>query len=242
MTLKSVLTDLDITHDTMLRMDVSNILIGDTEGTRLEFWAWQGDTMPVNPQITFDDPHRLVPPEGFPGFYVGSPTAESATGTFSFIDVAADILPGDFDQNRLLDAKDIDSLSREAGRPTPQLWLFDLNDDGVVDLADHQIWVHDLRKTWYGDADLNGEFNSDDFVQVFQAGKYETALRAGWAEGDWDASRTFDSSDFVVAFQDGGYEQGLRTDTAAVPEPAAWTLLGLGSSLWWFGRRSWQSI
>ena len=37
-------TDLDITQDTMLRLDVSNILVGDIEGTRLEFWAWQGES------------------------------------------------------------------------------------------------------------------------------------------------------------------------------------------------------
>ena len=73
-------------------------------------------------------------------------------------------------------------------------------------MTDHEIWVHELKHTWYGDADLNDEFNSNDFVQVFQAGKYETVLDAGWAEGDWDASGTFDSSDFVVAFQDGGYD------------------------------------
>ena len=82
-------TDLDITQDTMLRLDVSNILMGDMEGTRLMFWAWQGDTMPVRPQITFDDPHRLVPTKGFPGFYVGTPTAQAAAATFGFMDVAA---------------------------------------------------------------------------------------------------------------------------------------------------------
>ena len=87
--LQLVPTDLDITQDTMLRLDVSNILVGDIEGTRLEFWAWQGDAVPVSPQITFDDPHRLVPTEGFPGFYVGTPTAQAATATFGFIDVAA---------------------------------------------------------------------------------------------------------------------------------------------------------
>ena len=247
--LELVPTDLDITQDTMLRLDVSNILIGDTEGTRLEFWAWQGDTMPVNPQITFDDPHRLVPPKGCPGLYVGSPTAESATGTFGFMDVAADILPGDFDQNRLLDAKDIDSLSREARRlyAAPRLWLFDLNHDGSVDQLDIGVWVHELKNGWYGDADLNGEFNSDDMVQVFQGGEYEIGWvepsgyihnQAGWAEGDWNGDGLFTSDDIVIAFQDGGYEQGSRTDLAAVPEPAAWTLLVIGLPLWLFGRRT----
>ena len=32
----------------------------------------------------------------------------------------------------------------------------------------------DLANTYFGDADLNGEFNSSDMVQVFANGKYET--------------------------------------------------------------------
>ena len=80
-------------------------------------------------------------------------------------------------------SEDIDLLSREIrrGRYRPQ---FDLNKDKKVDRLDHEMWVHELKNTWFGDADLNDEFNSNDFVQVFQEGKYETALRAGWAEGD----------------------------------------------------------
>ena len=124
-------------------------------------------------------------------------------------------------------------LSREIRRkkPRPQ---FNLNDDEFVNLADHEIWVHELKDTWYGDADLNGEFNSNDFVQVFQAGKYEAgwvdewgSIRngAGWAEGDWDTTGMFDSNDFITAFQDGGYEMGPRTDVVAVPEPGGVVLL-----------------
>ncbi len=67
------------------------------------------------------------------------------------------------------------------GFPPPQIpwWLpdaiFDVNSDSIVDLEDHRVWVKDLKYTWFGDADLNGEFDSLDFVQVFAAGKYETA-------------------------------------------------------------------
>ena len=74
---------------------------------------------------------------------------------------------GDFNVSDVLDVEDIDLLSLEIrlGRYRPQ---FDLNDDKLVDMIDHGIWVHDLKNTWYGDADLSGEFNSNDFVQVFQ--------------------------------------------------------------------------
>lgn len=102
-----------------------------------------------------------------------------------------------------------------------------MNGDSSVNLEDHRVWVRDLTHTWYGDADLNGEFNSNDFVQAFQAGKYETGAEAGWSEGDWNGDGIFDSSDFITAFQDGGYEQGPRTD-AVVPEPGGVVLLLIG--------------
>ena len=95
-----------------------------------------------------------------------------------------------------------------------------------VTQLDLQVWVHDLKHTWIGDANLDSEFNSSDMVQVFASGKYETGEQAGWAEGDWDASGVFDSSDMVTAFADGGYEQGMKAAVASVPEPSgmAWLL------------------
>ncbi len=125
--------------------------------------------------------------------------------------------------------------------------MFDLDGDGMSTTEDHRIWVKDLKHTWYGDADLNGEFDSNDFVQVFQAGKYEQGWvdqwgeihnGAGWAEGDWNADGIFDSDDFITAFDDGGYEQGPRTDVAAVPEPSGTLLWVIGLLLWLIARRT----
>jgi hypothetical protein len=97
-----------------------------------------------------------------------------------------------------------------------------------VNLADRLVWVNTLKKTWIGDSDLNGVFNTSDFVTVFQAGKFEIASNATWGEGDWDGNQRFNSSDFVVAFQEGGYEAGPRAATQAVPEPSSALLLSLG--------------
>ena len=91
----------------------------------------------------------------------------------------------------MVDVEDIDLLSYEIrrGRYRPQ---FDLNDDDKCRSdRPRDLGPRTEKAPAIGDADLNGEFNSNDFVQVFQAGKYETALGAGWAEGDWDASRYF---------------------------------------------------
>ena len=140
---------------------------------------------------------------------------------------------GDLDANDTLDAADIDMLANKIGsREYQPPWLpdaaFDFNSDTVIDLEDRRVWVKDLAHTWYGDANLNGEFDSNDFVQVFQVGKYEMQEYAGWSEGEWNGDGLFDSNDFVIAFQDGGYEQGSRTNVAAVPEPGSWVLLLLG--------------
>ena len=159
---------------------------------------------------------------------------------------------GDLDADDALDADDVDMLASRIGRRGSRAgWLpdaaFDMNGDSRVSVEDHRTWVKDLVHTWYGDADLNGMFNSADFVQVFQAGTYEVGWvgrfgnihnQASWSEGDWNGDGLFNSDDFITAFQDGGYEQGPRTDVAAVPEPAAWTLLVIGFVLWLFSRRT----
>ena len=80
-----------------------------------------------------------------------------------------------------------------------------------------------------GDANLDGEFNSTDFVAVFTVGKYESGNPAQWAEGDWNGDALFNSSDFVTAFSAGGYELGPRAAVASVPEPTGFALLLVGT-------------
>ena len=137
-------------------------------------------------------------------------------------------IAGDFDGNGVLEANDIDLLSAEVrgGNNPPS---FDLNGDNLVNSGDRNVWVNELKKTYFGDADLNGEFNSGDFVAVFQAGEYEDGVagNSSWSTGDWDGNADFDSGDFVVAFQAGGFEQGPRAAVPAVPEPASWVLLSI---------------
>jgi hypothetical protein len=117
---------------------------------------------------------------------------------------------------------------------------YDLNHDASVTVQDGRVWVKDLKYTYYGDANLDLQFNSTDMVRVFTAGKYETGTDAGWAEGDWNCDGVFSSRDMVTAFVDGGYEKGPRTDVASVPEPSGWGLLILGAAYLRSGRRRWQ--
>jgi hypothetical protein len=152
-------------------------------------------------------------------------------GDVVFLEIYAvsSALLGDFDGSGVLDVADINALAMEvrAGTNTAK---FDLNSDNLVNNADHTMWVKDVKKTWLGDANLDGEFSSADFVQVFQKGEYEdaTPLNSNWDEGDWNGDGDFNSGDFVHAFQDGGYEKGPRQAANAVPEPNSMALLCVG--------------
>ena len=142
---------------------------------------------------------------------------------------------GDINYNGELDLGDLNIMTRNVSLiPTDghelsedQLRL-DMNGDQSVDVSDVHHWVTELKGTWIGDANLDGEFNSTDFIEVFQAGKYESGESARWNEGDWNSDARFDSADFIAAFQDGGYEMGARSAVAAVPEPASWFLVSIG--------------
>ena len=143
--------------------------------------------------------------------------------------VPSTTIPGDYDGNGLLEAADLDLQAAQIVlNPVPPPAGYDLNNDGAVNFDDREVWLHDLKNTWVGDANLDGVFTSDDFVQVFAAGKYEVVgASATWEQGDWNGDQAFGSADFVAAFADGGYETGPRPGAvSAVPEPAsAWLLL-----------------
>ena len=85
---------------------------------------------------------------------------------------------------------------------------FDINGDRIVDRSDVDFLIVKVLDTIYGDANLDGLFNSSDLVSIFQAGEYEddVAKNSSWSEGDWNCDGEFSSADLVVAFQSGGYE------------------------------------
>jgi len=144
--------------------------------------------------------------------------------------------PGDLNGDGQTNAADIDLLAAglRAGRTEP---AWDLQPDGRVDLADHRFLVENILRTYLGDSNLDGEFNTGDLVQVFQQGQYEDASPGNslWASGDWDGNGDFSTADFLIAFQGGGFEAGPRAAVAAsdaavvsVPEPTASALLLAG--------------
>lgn len=135
-------------------------------------------------------------------------------------------LTGDFDTDGLLTVADVDLFTiRQADRR--YFGRYDLNDDQQLNALDRDILVHNIFRTTYGDADLNGQFNTQDLIKVFVAAEYEDDIEnnSTWATGDWNGDFEFDSTDLILAGQDGGYE---RSPQAAVPEPSAAAMIFLG--------------
>jgi hypothetical protein len=136
--------------------------------------------------------------------------------------------PGDFNNDGVLDATDINDLTGQSASMTnpPK---YDLNADNSVNEADVAVWVKDLFRSWIGDANLDKEFNSSDLIAVLASGTYESGAAAVWTTGDFNGDGLANSTDLVSALADGGYEQGPRPPAAAaVPEPSSLLLLLAG--------------
>jgi hypothetical protein len=136
---------------------------------------------------------------------------------------------GDFNGNAELDIEDLDLLAKEL-RSDRNVNLFDVNSDTVVDFNDRRHWVHSLANTFFGDSNLDGEFNTKDLVAIFEAGEYEddVPFNSTWATGDWNGDGEFSTSDLVVAFDDGGFEKGPRAAVQSVPEPNGFAVMMFG--------------
>ena len=125
------------------------------------------------------------------------------------------LISGDFNYDQAFDIHDLSILANNLGSSEPRR---DLNKDSIVDGTDRDIWVHEIANTYYGDANLDGEFNTADLVSIFNFAQYEDDIagNSSWETGDWNLDGDFTTGDLVLAFQDGGYEKG---PAAVVPEP-----------------------
>ena len=178
-----------------------------------EILTSDGDRIAGNPIQVFDHIAASVNNRGDVAF------AASVGGIESVLVSTIRRIEGDVNGDGAVAVTDVDRLASVIRQDSVDFW-FDVDQDGDVTHADHRTWVHDIVKTWFGDANLDGEFNSSDLVSVFRAGQYEDdiAMNSGWAQGDWNGDGDFTTSDFVLAFQDRGFEQGPRAATH-VPEP-----------------------
>ncbi len=123
-------------------------------------------------------------------------------GTFLFTTT----LIGDYNGDGRTDGQDL-TVFASAYRVGSTDSKFDLNGDNTLNESDRDYMIRTLLRTDYGDANLDGQFNSGDLIQVFQFGQYEDGIAANsrWEEGDWNLDGEFDTGDLILAFQAGAY-------------------------------------
>ena len=116
-------------------------------------------------------------------------------------------IPGDFNGDGVLDLGDMDLLSAVVVAGSNHL-EFDVNGDGVVNFRDVEMWLHHIYGTWFGDANLDKQFDQRDLISLFASGLYTTGLPATWATGDWYVDGVCDEADLIQALLEGSYLMG----------------------------------
>jgi hypothetical protein len=120
-----------------------------------------------------------------------------------------DPLIGDFNNNGVLDGGDIDLLSDEVRKLTPNA-AFDLTAGADVNAADRTYWVESLAGTFFGDTNLDKTVGFTDFLPL--SANY---LREGtWSTGDFTGDRFVGFDDFLQLASN-----YLKTAAVAVPVP-----------------------
>lgn len=118
----------------------------------------------------------------------------------------SDRLPGDFNRDDQYDDADIGLFCQQIAQPI-QNAEFDLTNDQRVDQLDFNTLIVAYFGSTFGDANLDGLFDSNDLIMIFQFGEYEDSLEdnSNWSRGDWNCDGDFNSSDLVAAFVQGDY-------------------------------------
>jgi predicted outer membrane repeat protein len=120
----------------------------------------------------------------------------------------AEFVRGDLNHDGTINALDIDAMfSQLRLDPNDRNSRFDLTGDGSVDGEDRNELIQNILQTNYGDANLDGVFNSTDLIQIFQRREYEDSIdnNSTWEDGDWNGDGEFGSEDLVIAFKLGKY-------------------------------------
>jgi VCBS repeat-containing protein len=141
-------------------------------------------------------------------YTITDPHGATDTKTVTVTVVGESDRPGDLNGDNQINHADIDLMCGaviNGGDPR----RFDLDKNGEISMSDHDMLIRGILKTTYGDANLDGVFDTTDLVLIFQAGQYGDGIEnnSNWAVGDWNCDRDFDSSDLIVAFQWGGFSQ-----------------------------------
>ncbi len=156
--------------------------------------------------------------------YVRIDNFRDGVGATPEIDAVADVAPpgwgpGDLDKNLVVDARDIDLMSRHLDDPAYGPG-YDLDGDRDADTADRAVLLGDILGVHPGDADLSGRVDTADYFALashwFGAG--------GWADGDATGDGLVNTADYF-ALADHWY---LPPVASAAPGPATLGLAAAG--------------
>ncbi len=108
----------------------------------------------------------------------------------------------DFDGMNGCNIDDIDAMVMEIAAGTNSS-LYDLTNDGLVNLADRDQWLADagaLNLTsgnpyLLGDSNLDGVVDGQDFI-IWNANKFMSTGK--WSQADWNADGVTDGQDFII--------------------------------------------
>jgi hypothetical protein len=147
--------------------------------------------------------------------------------------LAPAFLSGDFGDG-VFGCPDIDGLIAAIVDGGTDL-AFDLNLDGIVDLADRDVWLAQAghansasgEALLLGDANLDGTVDGLDFL-VWNANKFSTT--GAWCEADFNADGITDGADFLIW----NANKFMTADSLdAVPEPSSFLAWALVSCFFW---------
>ena len=151
--------------------------------------------------------------------YAWGLNARNVTGTIDNTDIY-DLMVmdevADFDEDGDVDLADIDTLCDNMGG---EPGAFDLNGDGIVDKDDLDYMLSEVLCSALGDFNLNRLVDGTDLSIL--AANFGAA--AGYDGGDTNGDNTIDGTDLSILSSTFGFAQ-----TAAIPEPIAVSLLGVG--------------
>ncbi|MCA9266197.1 MAG: hypothetical protein KDA60_20195 [Planctomycetales bacterium] len=100
----------------------------------------------------------------------------------------------DMDHDGDVDAADIDTSFDAINNTISDEDVHDVDRDGDVDITDAYQLIYLLLDTAYGDFDLDGDVDDDDY-DILDAHYYQSV--DSWAEGDTNGSGFVDFTDFV---------------------------------------------
>ena len=143
---------------------------------------------------------------------------------------------GDFNGSGAFDSGDLDQLIAQFG-PVSLGSKYDLaGADGVVDMADVEYWLRDLRGVSF---DLLGDFNGDGVVGIADYTVWRDSLVASSESilsGNGDSFGLVDHTDYALWKENFG--RVLAADHAtgvAIPEPNSWTIVLIATLTGWLG-------